>query len=100
MLLAALAAASLAPSDAFGGVKLRVRGTAVLEARATVAGGAVVVRGQLIDDGRRAIASERVRMRWLDHSGGPARRLPRAKSCDLTDHVRSLRGDPRATDED
>jgi hypothetical protein len=101
-LLAALAF-SLAwglPGPAFGAVKLRVRGTAVIEARATVAGGAVVVRGQLVDDGRRAIASERVRMRWLDHAGGAPRRLPKAKSCDLTDHVRSLRGDPRAADED
>jgi len=81
-------------------LKIRVRGSAVLEARATVASGGVQVRGQLADDARRPIVAERVRLRWREAPGGAPRRLPPAKACDLTDHVHSARGDAVLPDED
>jgi hypothetical protein len=93
-----IGALSLGFSGSAAAVKVKIRGSSSIEARAVVSPIATEIRGRLTDDAGRPIGEERVRLRWLD--GQTPRRLTEVVRCGSTPHVHSARNDLRLPDED
>lgn len=76
--------ALLARTPVASAVKLQIRGSTELEARAAIRDGRLELKGALSDDTGRPIGLARVRVRATRERGGPALRLGRPVACGAT----------------